>query len=214
MNWIDKLERRCGARGIPYLINGLLVGQLIAGATILLLNASLAWFIALSRPYVLGGQIWRLVTFLFQPIWISDPLGVLNLVFYFWIGNALTRMWGDFRMTLYIALGVLGAWASCFLVGVGSCAPIFMSLLLAYAWMVPNQMVLLFGIIPFKMKYLGWYEMALWLLSFVRGSAGTRISLILGLAGFLAFFGKEVFTWCRDSIMSWKRRRDWENRNR
>ena len=27
MNWIDKLERRCGGRGIPYLINGLMLGQ-------------------------------------------------------------------------------------------------------------------------------------------------------------------------------------------
>ena len=34
MNWIDKLERRCGGRGIPYLINGLMLGQLAAGLII------------------------------------------------------------------------------------------------------------------------------------------------------------------------------------
>ena len=38
--------------------------------------------------------------------------------------------------------------------------------------------------------------------------------LVLGLSGFLAFYGREVFFWCRDAIASWKRRRDWENRNR
>ena len=39
-------------------------------------------------------------------------------------------------------------------------------------------------------------------------------SLVLGLAGFLAFYGREVFDWCVDAVKDWKRRRDWENRNR
>ena len=33
MNWIDKLERRYGNLGIPYLINGLMIGQLMKAAT-------------------------------------------------------------------------------------------------------------------------------------------------------------------------------------
>ena len=37
---------------------------------------------------------------------------------------------------------------------------------------------------------------------------------MLGLAGFLAFYGREVFGWCVDAVKDWKRRRDWENRNR
>ena len=139
---------------------------------------------------------------------------MLNLVFYFWIGNALTRVWGDFRMTLFMALGVLGAWVGCFLTGSAGPSAIFQSMLFAYTWLWPDQMVLLFGIIPFKMKYLGWFELALWAVSFVMGDFATKISLVLGLAGFLAFYGREVFDWCRDALTSWKRRRDWENRNR
>ena len=107
MNWIDKLERRYGNLGIPYLINGLMIGQLAAGLIVLLFDWKFASMISLSRISVLQGQIWRLVTFLFQPIWLGGVLGVLNLVFYFWIGNALTRVWGDFRMTLFMALGGL-----------------------------------------------------------------------------------------------------------
>ena len=214
MTWIDKLERRCGGRGIPYLINGLMLGQLAAGLIILLFSWQFAYQIDLGRAYLAVGQVWRLVTFLFQPIWLGSALGVLNLVFYFWVGNALTRVWGDFRMTLYIALGMLGAWISCFLTGYASCEPIFMSLLLAYAWLWPNQTVLLMGIIPFKIKYLGWYEMAWWAVSFFRGGFPTKVCLVLGLAGFWAFYGREVFDWCVDTVKSWKRRRDWENRNR
>lgn len=213
MNWIDKLERRFGRYGIPYLVNGLMVGQLAAGLFILLINWKFGYYISLDRDEVLHGQIWRLVTFLFQPIWLNGMLGILNLVFYFWIGNTLTRYWGDFRTTLYIALGVLGAWISCFLAGGASPSAVYLSLLFAYTWMWPDQGVLLWGIIPFKMKYLGWFELAVWLLEFITGSMITRVSLVLGLAGFLAFFGREVFDWCKDTISGYKRRRDWNNRN-
>ena len=145
-NWIDRLERRYSHFAIPYLVNGLMVGQLAAGLIVLLINWQFSGFISLSRSAVLHGQIWRLITFLFQPVWLGGALGILNLVFYFWIGNSLTRAWGDFRMTLFIALGVLGAWISCFLAGGASPDGIFLSMMFAYTWMWPEQGVLLFGI--------------------------------------------------------------------
>ena len=49
MNWIDKLERRYGRFGIPHLVNGLLVGQLVAGLIVLLINWQFSALIALSR---------------------------------------------------------------------------------------------------------------------------------------------------------------------
>lgn len=215
MNWIDKLERRWGHLGIPYLVNGLMIGQLVAGLLALISpNGAFVSLLVLGRSYLLQGQIWRLITFLFQPIWLGGVLGVLNLVFYFWIGNALTRVWGDFRMTLFLVLGMLGAWVGCLLTGWAGPNAIFQSMLFAYTWLWPDQQVLLFGIIPFKMKYLGWYELAVWAIDFIRGGLSVKISLILGLTGFLVFYGREVFDWCRDALVSWKRRRDWENRNR
>ena len=137
-NWIDRLERRYSHFAIPYLVNGLMVGQLAAGLIVLLINWQFSGFISLSRSAVLHGQIWRLITFLFQPVWLGGALGILNLVFYFWIGNSLTRAWGDFRMTLFIALGVLGAWISCFLAGGASPDGIFLSMMFAYTWMWPE----------------------------------------------------------------------------
>ena len=94
-------------------------------------------------------------------------LGILNLFFYFWIGNSLTRYWGDFRITLYLLLGTVGTWIGAFLTGAeAGPSGVYLSMLFAYCWMWPNQQVLLWGIIPFKMKYLGWFELALWLLQF------------------------------------------------
>ena len=57
-------------------------------------------------------------------------------------------------------------------------------------------------------------KMAFWAFSFLTGSFAIKVSLVLGLAGFLAFYGREVFDWCVDAVKDWKRRRDWENRNR
>ena len=71
MNWIDKLERRYGNLGIPNLINGLLIGQLAAGIIMLFFNRDFGSLLMLSRTYVLHGQIWRLITFLFVPIWLG-----------------------------------------------------------------------------------------------------------------------------------------------
>ena len=214
MDWIDKLERRWGRFGIPNLINILLAGQLITGIIALVFNAGILFDLLLFRDAVLHGQIWQLITFLFYPTWIGGALGILNLFFYFWLGNSLTRYWGDFRMTLFVALGMVGCWLGAFLTGVGTSDAIFQSLVFAYCWLWPDQGVLLMGIIPFKMKYLGWLELAYWAWAFLRaGSLGARLSMILGLAGFLAFFGRELFDWCRDAISGYKRRRDWNNRN-
>lgn len=212
MDWIDRLERRFGRRGIPQLINGILIGQVAAGLVVLLFNRYFDAWLMLDRYALQHFQLWRLVTFLFDPIWVGNMLGFLNLLFYFWTGNALTRVWGDFKMTLYIALGVLGAWVTCLLFGYASADGIFLSILFAYAVMWPEQQVLLFGIIPFKIKWLGYFEAAIWLISFLMGGWATRLSLVLGLAGFFAFFGKELFYTVRDALRNYKRRKDWENR--
>ena len=145
---------------------------------------------------------------------LGGVFGVLNLLFYYWLGNALARVWGDFRMTVFFVLGILGAWASCLLVGYATPDAIFMSMLFAYTWLWPEQTALLFGVIPFKMKYLGWLELFFWAVNFLTGSLAVKVSLVLGLAGFLAFYGQELVVWCKDTLAAQKRRRDWENRNR
>ena len=139
------MERKFGKYAIHNLMFYIIV---LYGCGFLIMNFAPAmyWsYLSLDVRAILHGQIWRLITFLFQPVWLGGALGILNLVFYFWIGNSLTRAWGDFRMTLFIALGVLGAWISCFLAGGASPDGIFLSMMFAYTWMWPEQGVLLFN---------------------------------------------------------------------
>lgn len=75
---------------------------------------------------------------------------------------------------------------------------------------VAGQQVLLFFILPIKMKWMGIAAAAMWVLEFLTGNFASRVSLLFGIAGFLAFFGGEMFTTAKDAIVSYKRRKDWE----
>ena len=72
--------------------------------------------------------------------------------------------------------------------------------------------MLLFFFIPVKVKWLGWAAAAVWAWDFITTGFSGRISLLFGLAGFLLFFGREIWTWCRDTAVNYKRRKEWERR--
>jgi hypothetical protein len=215
MRWIDKLERRFGRYGIPNLMNGILIGQILVWVIVMFINKYFASFLTLNSAGLAVGQVWRLVTFIFVPTMSTSLfLFLLEEYFYWWIGNALERAWGDFRFLVYWLAGMVGAWLSCLISGGADTSALFLSLFFAYAWMWPDQQVLLFFIIPLKMKWLGWASLALWAVQFVMGGLSTKLCLVFGLAGFLVFFGPELWRWCRNSVRDAKRRRDWRNNTR
>ena len=135
-----------------------------------------------------------------------------DAVFPLVVGNSLQRAWGDFRFMMYILVGMVGALAACLITGSAGASGIFLSLFFAYAWMWPDQQVLLFFILPIKMKWMGIAAAAMWVLEFLTGNFASRVSLLFGIAGFLAFFGGEMFTTAKDAIVSYKRRKDWEKK--
>ena len=87
---------------------------------------------------------------------------------------------------------------------------ISLSVFLAYALSYPDMNIYLWFVIPIKMKWMGIAAAAMWLLEFLTGNFASRVSLLFGIAGFLAFFGGEMFTTAKDTIVSYKRRKDWE----
>ena len=63
MNWLTKLERKFGRYCIPNLIALLVGGQIVVYAVELFVNRYITYFLALNRPALFSGEIWRLVTF-------------------------------------------------------------------------------------------------------------------------------------------------------
>ncbi len=213
MPWLDRLERRYRRYAIPNLISIVVFGQAIVWFLIMFVYGNLLVLLPLSRAGLLHGQVWRLITFVFMPTLTANPfMLLLELYFIWWVGTSLTRAWGDFYFDVYFLVGMAGAVLSCLLVGVGDTYGLFLSLFLAYAWMWPEQRVLLFFFLPIKVKWLGWAAGALWAVNFLFGSLASKVNLLCGLLGFLLFFGRELWDYVRGAAAGYKRRRDWQNR--
>ena len=213
MTWYDKLERRFGNLYIPNLMIGVV---LVQGAVWLLQRLMHAvWitqFFSLQSAAVLHGQVWRLFTFIFLPGSYSNPIFLfLSLYFYYVIGQTLENQWGGFRFNLYYLIGMVGAWACSLLVGAWGNGGLLLSLFLAFAWLYPNMQVLLFYIIPIKVKWLGIAAGVMWAWDVLTYPGIYRLCPIFELAGFLVFFGLDVWR----AICSWfnnrGRRNNWNN---
>lgn len=211
MNWLDKLERKYGRYCIPQLMLYVVAAQAVLWVYIMLINQNLYPLLPLTRSALMQGQLWRLITFIVEPPLVR-PLGaVLTFYFYWFLGTTLEREWGSFRFNVYFFTGVVGAILGCLLTGSAGTHGLFLSLFFAFAWMYPEMQVLLFFIIPIKVKWVGWFFLAMWVLDFMVASLSGKVSLLLGLAGFLLFFGRELVDWCKGSYTGYKRRKQWEN---
>ena len=211
-NWLNKLERRYGRFGIPNLTNILVGGQILVLAIELFVDRTVTFWLGLSRPLLLQGQLWRALSFVFIPFSGGSILSVVLGIYFTWfIGTALEREWGDFRYTVYLLSGVLGTVLACLLTGVtASTYCLSLSLLLAFAMLYPEVQVLLFFVIPLRVKYLGIAAAVLWVLSFLGAPLGQKLSLLLGMANVWLFFGPMAYR----SIRAWVRREQWKRKNR
>ena len=212
MNWISRLERKYGRFCIPNLISIIVGGQILVYAIELFVNQFISVYLGLSRSLLLMGQVWRLITFVFIPFSGGGPLSVILGIYFTWfIGTALEREWGDFRYTVYLLSGMLGTVLACLLTGVtGSTYCLSLSLLLAFAMLYPEVQVLLFFVIPIRVKYFGFFAAALWVLSFLGAPLPQKLSLLLSMANVWLFFGPMAYR----SVRAWVRREQWKRRNR
>ena len=207
-NWLYKMERRFGRYGIPDLAKYLAIGQLAVWVIVMFFYADLLNWISLSRSGLLHGQIWRLVTFILVPPLTINPLYlVLNLYFLYFVGTSLENSWGSFRFTLYYLIGMAGAILSCLVLGCYSSGAILYSLFFAFACLYPDVEVLLFFILPIKVKWLGIAAVVLYLMDFLRSSLWYKGAMLLGLLNFFLFFGPTLW----QNYQNRKRREAWKN---
>ena len=212
MNWITKLERKYGRFCIPNLINILIGGQILVYAIELFVNQYISFYLSLSRSALFAGQIWRLFTFVLVPFSGGGPLSVVLGIYFTWfIGTALEREWGDFRYTVYLLSGVLGTVLGCLLTGVtASTYCLSLSLLLAFAMLYPEVQLLLFFVIPIRVKYFGVFAAVLWVFSFLGASLPGKLDYLLSMLNVWLFFAPMAYR----SLRAWVRREQWKRKNR
>ncbi|MCF2556783.1 MAG: rhomboid family intramembrane serine protease [Bacteroidales bacterium] len=207
-NWLYKMERRFGRYGIPNLAKYLALGQLVVWVIVMFFYGDLLGLITLSRSGLMHGQIWRLVTFVFVPPLTFNPLYlVLDLYFLYFVGTSLENSWGSFRFTLYYLIGMAGAIVSCLLLGTYSSSTLLYSLFFAFACLYPDVEVLLFFILPIKVKWMGIAAAALYLWDFLWAGMWYKLGMVLGLVNFFLFFGPTLW----QNYQNRKRREAWKN---
>lgn len=206
MNFLDKLEQKFGKYAIADLPR-YIVGCYIIGAILDFVAPNFYYeYLALNPYMILHGQIWRVVTFLFAPLVdMRSIIGILFIVFvlmfYYSVCSSLEQVWGSFRFNMYMLTGILGTIFGSFLVYAIMPTPyafmdtyyLQLTLFLAYASLFPEVQVLLYGILPIKIKWLAYLDVALLAYYFLTAGAGiiglcTRASIIISLLNFLVYF--------------------------
>lgn len=188
--WIDRLERLLPGLGIPNLAL-YLIGAQAAGFLFVLADPRSWGLLILDPGLVLKGEVWRLVTFLALPMSMSPLWMVVVLYFLYFIVNGIEEEWGEFRATLYVLVAVLLtiAFAFIFHVRIGDIAHLQSTLFLAAATIAPEYQILLFFVLPVKMKWLAWLTAAYIVWALIVGTWLSRLYLLVMYANYLLFFG-------------------------
>ena len=207
----DAVDRFCARHprfGIPNLMLYIVIGNVAVYLLSVLTRSNdigALNFLAFSLGGLLQGEVWRIITFVFVPEYTSPFWLIVSLYFYYWIGSTLEREWGTARFNLYYLSGtlltVLGAVLSSLITGqygllVAGTTYVNLSMFLAFAVLFPNVQVLLFFILPVKMKWLAWVDGALFALGIVtslfNGNWTGVILPIVALLNFLVFIWPEI----------------------
>ena len=194
MKFLNKLERKFGRYAISNL-PAIIIALYAAGYLIYLFMPELLSYLTLSPGLILKGQVWRLVSWILVPPGSPDLFTVVMLYCYFSFGRTMEYSWGAFRFNVYILSGILFTILGAFLLyflgfggGYFSTYYINMSIFLAFAATYPNMEVLLYFLIPVKVKWIGVLYGVFLLYDVINSGWAIRVSIIASLMNFLVFF--------------------------
>ena len=218
MRLLDKLERRIGWFAIRNLTIILVTGNAIVWLFGMVFpDNQFVIRMALVPAAVFKGEVWRIVTFIFLNTFGSSPLSaLLELYFLFMVGRNLDASWGSFRFTLFyfigFALTVITSLATGFPVFDGA-RYIHLSLFLAFARIAPDMRILLFFIIPIKIKWMAWAVWAFTAYEFIMASSmAARLFILAPVVAYLLFFWHDIFDSIRLNRKAVYSRRDFERK--
>lgn len=202
------VQRFCAAHprfGIPNLMRVIVIGNVAVYVLMLLTQANDAnalSFLTFNLNALLHGEVWRLVTFVFVPAYSSPFALLISLYFYYWIGSTLERQWGTAKFNLYYISGalltVLGVVLASLITGnpyltAAGTGYVNLSMFFAFAFLFPDTTVLLFFILPVKMKWLAYLDGALFAFDIIKAiGAHNWAGVVLPIVALLNF---AVFIW-------------------
>ncbi len=198
MTILDRLEDRFGRYTIPNLTYFLIGGQALA-FIITQFYPDYGQIFVLRGDLLTHGDWWRAVTFLFMPLSTDFIFAVFTWYLYYLYGTALERLWGTFRYTVYLLIAYAATIGLAFLFPYTRLTNtyIYASLFLAFAYRFPDFELLLFFIIPVKVKWLAVLAWIGLLGTLLFGAIPTKIQTVVSVLNFLLFFGEELWMTAR-----------------
>lgn len=215
MNWVYKFERKHPRFGIPNLMTYVVIGMLFVFVMDAVFpDRTLSSLLYFNRDLILQGQVWRLVTFIFLPPNSSLFFIVFSLYFYFMVGRSLETEWGVCAFTIYYLIGIVGTIAAGFITG--STTNIFLnySLYFAFAILYPDFQLLVFFILPVKIKYLAFLNALYFLYAIIAGPWPNRAAVIVSLINLIIFFGGTFIKKIKRDSQYRETRRNFRQQNR
>lgn len=196
-NGYGPIDRFCAKHprfGIPNLMLYIVIAQIGVYVLDIFMRGQLsAYWLPFSREAILHGQVWRLVTFVILPSDSNPFFLLLSCYFYYWIGTALEREWGTAKFSLFYLSGVVLSIVSGMLLGLTRIYYVHLSIFLIIATLYGEMQVLLFFVLPIKMKWMALIDVALILFDVIQyAMAGYWVGALMPLASFVNYF---VFTW-------------------
>lgn len=197
MKWLDKLEKKLGNYYIPNLMKIIIYGNAMVfiAANFIDKSGRLLDFLLLKPELVLEGQVWRLFSFMFVTP-MSLVFAIFVLYFYYIAGTSIERELGEFKFNVYYFIGVIVTIAVSFITNTESSATVMnLSLFLAWAKLCPNEQILLFFVVPIKLKWMGYLNWGIIIISTIMAivlyrSIGMVLLSIVPAINYLLFFGK------------------------
>mgnify|MGYP002563979394 CR=1 FL=1 len=204
---MNKIERFCYNH--PYFgIKNLMLYITIANVAFWVLSAINPMFLSylsFDASLILKGQVWRLVTFMLYPP-STGLLAFIAFYFYYWIGNTLEQYWGTGQFTIYffsgVILSVIYGFVIYFAAGMVirlDSYYIYLSMFFCFASMFPDTTILLFYIIPVKMKYLAIVDAVFFVLSVIMNPFPINLLPVVAVLNYLVYCGDWLFDFFRPS---------------
>jgi len=164
MKFLDSLEKRLGFLAVPNVILTLIMAQLLIYAAILTGRVDFG-AVLLDARATLGGEWWRIITFIIAPPYLAATLFQALFLAFFWyimwmMSQALESIWSVFKFNVFLLLGIGFSIGGALLgqiispaaaIGITSSA-IGLSIFFAFATCNPNIEFMLLLIIPVKWR--------------------------------------------------------------
>lgn len=212
MSWRQSFSRLIDSIAIPNISLYLVMGQVAVFGMMAFRGNQIIAPILFTPALVLEGQVWRIFTFILMPP-SASPVFLIFAWYLFWMmGTALENHWGTSRYNLFLLLGWALTVAVAF-VSPTSFIPVsnaFLagSVFLAFAFLAPDFELLLFFVLPVKIKWLALIQWCGYALFFITGSGAERLAVLASVGNFLIFFGRDLW----DLVRQKKRQRSYQAR--